>query len=98
MFIDKTASVALLDQLKQGEIEKDYLEPWIAAGEVEGKKLGMLFYLDLPVPTANIIMFTSGWGDGFQASYFRYDVNGEVVALLTEFQVMDWSLDKRPVG
>ena len=36
-------------------------------------------------------MFQSGWGDGLYASWFGYDAQGRVVALLTDFNVVDWS-------
>jgi len=39
-------------------------------------------------------MFSSGFGDGFYASYFGLDASGEVVALVTDFAVVDW--DARP--
>jgi len=36
----------------------------------------------------NVIMFASGFGDGFYASYWGIDENDEVVSLLTDFQVV----------
>ncbi|NGZ74429.1 DUF4241 domain-containing protein [Saccharibacillus alkalitolerans] len=36
----------------------------------------------------NVIMFSSGHGDGFYASYWGIDENDEVVSLLTDFQVV----------
>ncbi len=35
------------------------------------------FLLDLPLGEANAIMFHSGWGDGFYASWFGYDADGQ---------------------
>jgi Protein of unknown function (DUF4241) len=95
-FFDRQAGVALLAQLRQGKIPENFSEVWIGAGEVAGKARGMSFYLDVSVPPNNIIMFTSGWGDGYYASYFGYDADGKVASLLTDFQVLDWSLDKLP--
>jgi hypothetical protein len=95
-FLDKQAAVDLLAQIKQGKIAENYYEAWITDGETAGTKRGMSFYLDLPVGPRNIIMFTSGWGDGFYASYFGYDADGGVAALLTDFQVLDWSQDTLP--
>lgn len=37
----------------------------------------------------NVILFTSGYGDGFYASYWGIDENDEVVSLLTDFQVVE---------
>jgi Protein of unknown function (DUF4241) len=36
---------------------------------------------------ANIVAFTSGFGDGAYACYFGYDKDNEVVCLLTDFDV-----------
>jgi hypothetical protein len=66
-------------------------EAWIAAGETAGRPLGLSYYLEQPMGRANIIMFPSGWGDGFYASYFGYDAAGDVTALLTDFNVIDWA-------
>jgi hypothetical protein len=37
----------------------------------------------------NAALFSSGWGDGFYASYVGYDAKGRVVRLLTDFGVAD---------
>jgi Protein of unknown function (DUF4241) len=95
-FFDRQAGAELLAQLRQGKIPENFSEPWITAGEIEGNKRGMSYYLEVPIPPNNIIMFTSGWGDGYYASYFGYDADGTVATLLTDFQVLDWSQDKLP--
>src|SRR4029078_4230104 len=52
------------------------------------------FHLDVDMGPANIVMFTSGWGDGFYASWFGYDAQGRVAALVTDFAVVDWAKAK----
>jgi hypothetical protein len=37
----------------------------------------------------NAAIFSSGWGDGFYASYVGYDAKGDVARLLTDFDVAD---------
>ena len=37
----------------------------------------------------NVMIFESGWGDGFYASYWGLDADGEVVTLVTDFGVVD---------
>lgn len=37
---------------------------------------------------ANVIVFSSGWGDGCYPSYFGYDAAGHVVCLVTDFHVL----------
>lgn len=36
----------------------------------------------------NVVMFSSGYGDGFYASYFGISVDGEAVSLVTDFQLL----------
>lgn len=38
-----------------------------------------------PFTGANVIMFHSGWGDGFYASYWGYDSKDRLVCLVTDF-------------
>jgi spectinomycin phosphotransferase len=38
----------------------------------------------------NAVIFSSGFGDGYYASYFGYDGEDELVALMTDFLVVDW--------
>ena len=37
---------------------------------------------------ANIILFSSGLGDGYYPSYFGYDRDGSVVCLATDFGII----------
>lgn len=36
----------------------------------------------------NVVMFSSGYGDGFYASYWGFDVDDNVVCLVTDFKVL----------
>jgi uncharacterized protein DUF4241 len=38
---------------------------------------------------ANVVAFSSGWGDGAYPCYWGYDVGGQRVALMTDFGVFD---------
>ncbi len=87
-FADAEAFAALREK---SAAEPNLTEAWIGEGEEAAKPLGMTFYLNKSLGPANIIMFTSGWGDGFYASYFGFDAAGAVAALLTDFAVIDWS-------
>ena len=44
----------------------------------------------IDTPKGSAALFSSGWGDGAYASYFGLDDQGEPVALVTDFQVIDW--------
>lgn len=37
----------------------------------------------------NVMIFSSGYGDGFYASYWGFDDTGSPVALVTDFRVLD---------
>lgn len=70
----------------------DAWEDWQTEGEANGpKQIGPYsFLLDAPFGDVNAIMFHSGWGDGFYASWFGYDADGNVAALVTDLQTIDW--------
>jgi Protein of unknown function (DUF4241) len=35
----------------------------------------------------NVIAFSSGWGDGIYATYFGYDAEGNIVCVVTDFEL-----------
>lgn len=37
----------------------------------------------------NVVIFSSGWGDGFFPTYWGYDIKGELVELITDFLVLN---------
>lgn len=43
------------------------------------------------VTGANLIAFSSGWGDGSYPSFWGYDADGQRVGLVTDFGVLDAS-------
>lgn len=69
---------------------QDLSDKWIADGEIQGA--GYLPHLFVLMPDAgpanNIAMFSSGWGDGFYASWIGYAADGHVTALVTDFLVV----------
>ena len=89
-FFDPTAGKVAAELLKA---DNDVWETWQAEGEANGPKMvgPYSFLLNLPLGEANAIMFHSGWGDGFYASWFGYDTDGNVAALITDFQTVDWN-------
>jgi Protein of unknown function (DUF4241) len=95
-FMDQAAAKAMLAKMADAKKAETITDQWINTGEVSGKAKGLQFYINEPVGPNNIIMFQSGWGDGFYASYFGFAADGTVVTLLTDFQVMDWSLATLP--
>ena len=97
-FFDPAAGTAAGNLLKEANLSKEgsaeeIVEKWIADGSSLGEKVigPYSFLLDVPLGPANVIMFHSGWGDGYYASYFGFDAKGDVVALVTDFETIDWA-------
>lgn len=95
-FMDQAAARNMLSKMADSEQAQAITDKWISDGEVNGKTKGLQFFLDENIAPNNIIMFQSGWGDGFYASYFGFAADNTVAALLTDFQVMDWNLATLP--
>ncbi|WP_184717890.1 DUF4241 domain-containing protein [Caulobacter sp.] len=66
-------------------------EQWQVRGEAQGPKLGMPYQFALmeTVGPGGIAMFSSGWGDGFYASWVGYDAQGRPTSVITDFGVID---------
>lgn len=88
-FFDPLAGKAAAALLQQ---DQNAWQAWQRDGEENGRKAGLKpnFFLNLPMPPANIAMFASGWGDGHYASWFGFAEDGRVAALVTDFTVADW--------
>lgn len=84
-FVD--AETAAIADKRMAE-DEDIAQRWITLGE---RNSPPMFHADIDIGPGNIIMFTSGWGDGVYASWFGYDAQGAVAALVTDFLVVDWS-------
>lgn len=40
----------------------------------------------------NVAMFSSGWGDGFYATYIGYDTENSICRLVSDFGLLEWQL------
>ncbi len=92
-FFDPAANAAVMALYKANP---DVWEAWQTEGEVNGPKVigPYSFVLMLPLGDINVAMFHSGWGDGFYTSWFGFDAEGKVAALVTDFNTIDWPLAK----
>jgi hypothetical protein len=91
-FLDAETGAAAWPKMMADE---DIAQGWITQGDKLGAGPGTpTFHLDVAMGPGNIVMFTSGWGDGFYASWFGYDAQGRVAALVTDFAVVDWGKAK----
>jgi hypothetical protein len=91
-FMDAEAARALLAREKENIANNDdcngllevlnrtHVHTWSRADLITDEATG-----------ANVIAFSSSWGDGFYTSYWGYDADDQRVALVTDFGVLDES-------
>lgn len=95
-FVDEDAAevIASLFSLEVEHPEKDEFETFCdrVIEEMERNSFGVhsltAGWADMRVSEdteANIIAFSSGWGDGGYASFWGYDASGELTSLVTDF-------------
>jgi hypothetical protein len=87
-FIDATALGPYLAATADSDVTADLVD---LMNKVEEENRGGLFY---PAGPTNMAMFSSGFGDGTYPSYFGLDKAGRVVALVTDFGVVEWRTGK----
>ena len=87
-FLDAETAAAAWPKMMADE---DIAQGWITQGDkLSAGSATPTFHLDVAMGPGNIVEFTSGWGDGFYASWFGFDAQGRVAALVTDFAVVDW--------
>lgn len=91
-FADPTTLTFLDAALGEGgDYEGSQHQRWVDDGEAGAEALGIPhgFALIAAVGPGDIAMFSSGWGDGFYASWVGYDAAGDPVQLVTDFAVVE---------
>jgi hypothetical protein len=91
-FMDARTAAAL-GKLEAAEHKKDNFEGWLMARvQAEllpaGRSWGAASVVVDGAEGANVVCFSSGWGDGVYASFFGLDARGEPVCLVTDFGVL----------
>jgi hypothetical protein len=90
-FCDPTAAEAL-ERLNEVEFANDNWEGWlmrkVQTGLLGGKRSwGWGKAIIVPETQANVVVFSSGWGDGFYGSYWGLSKAGAPLCLVTDFGV-----------
>jgi len=90
-FCDVTAATALA-QLDELEHANDNWDGWLMAklskAMLESKQAwGTGTAITVVATKANVVAFSSGWGDGFYGSYWGLSKKGEPLCLVTDFGV-----------
>ncbi|WAS94910.1 DUF4241 domain-containing protein [Nannocystis punicea] len=74
------------DEQARGVVDEATSEAWLAA--MEEKAVDTWTWHTAEVGAANVVMFSSGWGDGFYGSWWGFDAGGRLVELVTDFEVL----------
>jgi hypothetical protein len=74
------------DVAARGPVDDETAKAWLAAFDLDGQPTWGSHVAD--VGPANVVMFSSGWGDGFYTSYWGLDAADRVVELVTDFEVL----------
>jgi hypothetical protein len=81
------------DQRAQGKVDEKESEAWLRAAEKNSVDTWTWHSSELGA--ANVVMFSSGFGDGFYGSYWGFSADGRLVELVTDFEVLIGSIMER---
>lgn len=87
-FMDAAAPAAIK---KRGETSNRYDNYYddVLSNELPGRGDDRVMHRPLRDDPVNVAIFSSGWGDGFYASYWGFGANGRTLVLATEFGVLE---------
>lgn len=84
-FMDKQSSEALKSEISDGS---DFFEELME--EMDENFQSTWAWANMELETGNIVSFMSGYGNGYYATYFGKDKEGNIVAAITDFDVLPW--------
>ncbi|MGO4726463.1 MULTISPECIES: DUF4241 domain-containing protein [unclassified Inquilinus] len=87
-FMDASVQAPYLAETADSDLTADLVD---VMNRAEAENRGGLLYATGP---GNVAMISSGFGDGLYPSYFGLDKAGRVVALVTDFGVVEWRAGK----
>jgi hypothetical protein len=74
------------DAEARATVDQSTSDDWLHA--IERNSVDTWTWHVADVGKANVVMFSSGWGDGFYGSWWGFDADGRVVELVTDFEVL----------
>lgn len=74
------------DAAARADVDEATMAAWFAGSEQTC--VGTASWHVAPLGDANLVMFSSGWGDGLYTSYWGLDARGDVVELVTDFDLL----------
>ncbi len=90
-FFDQDAGRATSEAVKADET---FFDSWLENGQnagIKAKGAAGAFRLAIDIGPANVVAFDPGWGEGVYSVYAGIDANGNLAALLADFDILDWS-------
>ncbi len=81
------------DAASNAEVDEATMDAWLAA--MEANQASSWTWHEAKVGSTNVVMFSSGWGDGFYASYWGLDAEGNIVELVTDFELLIGPISER---
>lgn len=91
-FVDAAVPVWLAGRYPPSDVDgyTALVDDWQARGEAAAPDLGIPYGFALvePLGPGGAAMFSSGWGDGYYASWVGYDADDRPVVIVTDFAVI----------
>jgi Protein of unknown function (DUF4241) len=91
-FMDVEGSKAMAErraqEIQKGGSDINYYDD-VLAGELNARGDDYVMHRPLADAPINVAIFSSGWGDGFYASYWGLDEAGKPLVLVTDFAVLE---------
>lgn len=81
-----TGMGCFFDQAACAKVDESTMQAWGEA--LDRRRVDTWTWHVDEVGPANVVMFSSGWGDGLYTSYWGLDAHDEVVELVTDFDVL----------
>jgi hypothetical protein len=81
------------DEEALGSVDEATTDGWLAA--TEKNSVNTWTWHVAEVGQANVVMCSSGWGDGFYGSWWGVDGAGRIVELVTDFEVLIGATSER---
>ncbi len=82
-FMDRMAAETLDRMMTE---DSEYF--WTIIHEMEETEVNTWSWADMPFGKGNMIVFSSGFGDGVYATYVGFDEGGKVIAVVADFAVV----------
>jgi hypothetical protein len=74
--------------------DETFFDSWLENGQnagIKAKGAAGAFRLAVDIGSANVVAFDPGWGEGVYSLYAGIDADGNLAALVADFDIIDWS-------